>query len=114
MAIDFTQSEIDIIKKHIDERWQKKDHGVHMGDIEVGGEEKPVAVWEDGYYTFVVLKIAKDKYKNMFYFMRDKRFDTGTDEYSDLDECVDSLMKAQADFSLSKNTKGLKVEINKE
>jgi hypothetical protein len=46
--------------------------------------------------------------------MRDKRFDTGTDEYSDLNECVDSIMKAQADFSLSKNTKGLKVEINKE
>jgi hypothetical protein len=32
----------------------------------------------------------------MFYFMRDKRFDTGTDEYSDLNECVDSIMKAQA------------------
>jgi hypothetical protein len=31
----------------------------------------------------------------MFYFMRDKRFDTGTDEYSDLNECVDSIMKAQ-------------------
>jgi hypothetical protein len=34
-------------------------------------------------------------------------------QYLDLDECIDSIMKAQADFSLSKNTKGLKVEINK-
>ncbi|WXU00130.1 MAG: hypothetical protein Ctma_0841 [Catillopecten margaritatus gill symbiont] len=114
MAIDFTQAEIDAIKKQVDARWTKKDHGVHMGDIEVGGEEKPSAVWEDGYYTFVVLKIAEDTFKNMFYFMRDKRFDTGTDEYTDLDECVDSIMRAQADFSLSKNTKGLNVEINKD
>ncbi|CAC9436896.1 hypothetical protein [bacterium endosymbiont of Bathymodiolus sp. 5 South] len=114
MEIDFTQTEIDIIKKHVDGRWQKKDHGVHMGDIEVGGKEKPAAIWEDTYYTFIIIKIAAFTYKNMFYFMRDKRFDTGTDEYSDLNECVDSIMKAQADFSLSKNTKGLKVEINKE
>ncbi|KAA0444641.1 MAG: hypothetical protein FXV79_00920 [Candidatus Thioglobus sp.] len=113
MAIDFTQSEIDTVKKHIDARWTKKDHGVHIGDIEVDGKDKPAAVWEDGYYTFVVLKMGADNYKNMFYFMRDKRFDTGTDEYSDLDQCVDSIMKAQADFSLSKNTKGLNVEINK-
>ncbi len=114
MAIDFTQSETGIIKKHIDARWTKKDHGLHMGDIEVGDVEKPSAVWEDGYYTFIVIKMADSIYKNMFYFMRDKRFDTGTDEYTDLDECVDSIMKAQADFSLSKNTKGLNVEINKE
>jgi hypothetical protein len=56
--------------------------------------------------TFIIIKIAAFTYKNMFYFMRDNRFDTGTDEYSDLNECVDSIMKAQADFSLSKNTKG--------
>jgi hypothetical protein len=33
--------------------------------------------------------MAAFTYKNMFYFMRDKRFDTGTDEYNDLDECID-------------------------
>ncbi len=114
MEIDFTQFEIDIIKKHVDGRWKNGNHGVHMGDIEVGGIEKPAAIWEDTYYTFVIIKMAAFIYKNMFYFMRDKRFDTGIDDYNDLDECVDSIMKAQADFSLSKNTKGLKVEINKE
>lgn len=114
MVVDFTQAEIEAIQKHLDARWTKKQHGVHMGDIEVGGIEKPSAVWEDSYYTFVVIKMAENTYKNMFYFMRDKRFDTGIDEYSDLDECVDSIMKAQADFSLSKNTQGLNVEINKE
>jgi len=53
-------------------------------------------------------------YKSFFYFGKDKRFDTGIDQYNDLNECVDHLMKAQADFVLSKNTKGLKVEINKD
>ncbi len=113
MPIDFTQSEIDTIKKHVDNRWRDKDHGVHMGDIEVDGKEQPAIVWEDKYYTFIIIKIAAFTYKSLFYFMRDKRFDTGVDEYHDLDECVDKLLKAQADFSLSKSTKGLKVEINK-
>ena len=113
MSIDFTQSEIDTIKKHVDNRWREQNHGVHLGDIEVDGVAKPAVIWEDSYYTFIVIKMATLTYKNLFYFMRDKRFDTGVDEYNDLDACVDSIMKAQADFALSKSTKGLKVEINK-
>jgi hypothetical protein len=59
MEIDFTQSEIDTIKKHVDSRWREQKHGVHMGDIEVGGVEKPAVIWEDTYYTLprVFLKI---------------------------------------------------------
>ena len=49
----------------------------------------------------------------MFYFLRKDRFDTGVDEFNDLDECVDSLMKCQADFSLSKSTKNLKPKEDK-
>jgi hypothetical protein len=29
-----------------------------MGDIEVGGVEKPAAIWEDTYYTFIIIKMA--------------------------------------------------------
>lgn len=114
MAIDFTQAEINTIKKHIDIRWKKKDHDTYLADIDVDDIKKPAVVWEDASYTFVVLKMEEGVFKNMFYFMQDKRFDTGIDEYKNLDECIDSIMKAQADFSLSKNTKGLKLEINKE
>jgi hypothetical protein len=39
--------------------------------IEVGGGEKPAAIWEDTYYTFIIIKMAAFTYKNMFYFMRD-------------------------------------------
>ncbi len=108
MSIDFTASEIEIIKKHVDNRWREQDHGVHLGDIEVDGKEQPAAVWEHKHYTFIVIKMGAFRYKNLFYFLRDKRFDTGIDEFSDLDECVDKLMKTQADFSLSKSTQTVK------
>ncbi len=111
--MDFTQSEVDIIQKHVDDRWREKDHGVHLGDIEVDGKEQPAAVWEHKHYTFIVIKIGAFKYRALFYFLRDKRFDAGVDEYNDLDECVDSIMKAQADFSLSKSTNALKPKENK-
>lgn len=113
MMTDFTQSELDIIQKQVDNRWREKDHGVHLGDIEVDGVEKPAAVWEHKHYTFIILKIGPFTYKNLFYFLRDKRFDSGVDEYNDLDDCVDALMKCQADFSLSKSTKNLKTNTDK-
>lgn len=113
MAIDFTQSEINTIKKHVDNRWREKDHGIHLGDIDVGGKEYPAAVWEDRHYTFIIIKMNTLNYKSLFYFLRDKRFDTGVDEYNDLDECVDKLLKTQADFSLSKTTQAVKVKAKK-
>lgn len=82
--IDFRQSEIYSIKKHIEGHWREKDHGLHMGDIEVNSIEKPAAIWEDTYYTFIVIKMTAFTYKNMFYIMRDKRYDTGVDEVQQL------------------------------
>jgi hypothetical protein len=111
--MDFTQSEVETIQKHVDDRWREKDHGVHLGDIEIDGEEQAAAVWEHKHYTFIVVKVAAFKYRALFYFLRDKRFDAGVDEYNDLDECVDSIMKAQADFSLSKSTNVLKPKKDK-
>jgi hypothetical protein len=111
--MDFIQSEIEIIQKHVDNRWREKDHGVHLGDIEVDGKEQPAAVWEHKHYTFVIIKMGAFNYKSLFYFLRDKRFDAGVDVYNDLDECVDAIMKCQAEFSLAKTTKGLKVDTKK-
>lgn len=56
--MDFTQSELDTIQKHVDDRWREKDHGVHLGDIEVDGKEQPAAVWEHKHYTFIVIKLG--------------------------------------------------------
>ena len=60
-----------------------------------------------------ILGMGAFNYKSLFYFLRDKRFDAGVDVYNDLDECVDAIMKCQAEFSLAKTTKGLKVDTKK-
>ncbi len=120
MSIDFTDSEIQIAKDLVDNRWRDEKKEIHLADIEFTkkGEDKatayPALVWEDKSSTFVILKLGAFVYKSFFYFGMDKRFDTGVDEYNDLNECIDVLLKAQADFILSKSTKGLKVEINKD
>ena len=108
MTINYTQSEIDATKKLIDERWKDKDVTVHLADInyEKEGEETsqpyPALVWEDKHSTFVVLKMGMLAYKSFFYYLKNKRYDTGVLEYNDLQECVTSLMQSQADLLLSK------------
>ncbi|SMN01020.1 hypothetical protein SPONN_2149 [uncultured Candidatus Thioglobus sp.] len=119
MSLDFNESELTTIQNNLNNRWRKEAVEVQLADIEMSKEGEreakfyPAAVWEASNSTFIVLKIAEFSYKSFFYYLKDKRFDTGVDEYNDLHECVDKLLKAQADFVLSKNTKGLNVEINK-
>ncbi len=119
MGADFTDSELTTIQNNLDNRWKKEKKEVQLADIEITkeGEEKPTlfpaAVWEDSNSTFIIIKMDNFKYKSFFYYMNDKRFDTGQDEFNDLHECTDKLLKAQADFMLTKNTKGLNVQIHK-
>lgn len=120
MSIDFTESEIQIVRDLVDGRWRDAPKDIHLADIEFTKKDEeqatayPALVWEDKSTTFVILKLGAFSYKSFFYFGMDKRFDTGVDEYNDLNECADTLLKAQADFILSKSTQGLKVEINKD
>jgi hypothetical protein len=106
--INFTESEIEATKKLVDERWKDKDVSIHLADIEYTkeGEEAvnlyPALVWEDKSSTFVVLKMGMLSYKSFFYYLKNKRYDTGVLEYNDLNECVTTLMQSQADLILSK------------
>ncbi len=108
MTINFTQSEIDATKKIVDERWKDKNITVHLADIDYAkeGDETsqpyPALVWEDKNTTFIVLKMGMLVYKSFFYYLKNKRYDTGVLEYNDLQECVTSLMQSQADLLLSK------------
>jgi hypothetical protein len=120
MNIEFSESELTTIQNNIDNRWRKEKKTLQLADIEISkeGEDKPTlfpaAVWEDSNSTFIIIKLDNFKYKSFFYYLKDKRFDTGQDEYNDLHECTDKLLKAQADFVLTKNTKGLNVHIHRE
>ena len=107
MVNDFSTTELNIIKKAIAGRW--KDINIHLADIDVAiasNDKKstlcPAVVWETADCTFVIIKTAEFSYKNLFYYLGSQRFDTGIAQYNDLNECVLSLMKAQANFLLSK------------
>ena len=120
MSIEFTESELTTIQNNLNNRWRDETKQVNLADIEITkeGDETPTlfpaAVWEDPNSTFIIIKLDEFKYKSFFYYLTDKRFDTGQDEYNDLHECTDKLLKAQADFVLTKNTKGLNVHIHRE
>ncbi len=111
MSIDFLESEIKTIQNAVNQRWKKENIDVNLADIEITKEGEltlvPAVVWEDKNSTFIILKMGIFSYKSFFYYLTDKRFDTGVSEYNDLYECANTLLKAQADFILSKHTKDL-------
>ena len=112
--MEFTQSEIDTVKKHLDARWKGENMEIHLADIEYtkkkeqASAEYPALVWETSQATFVVLKLASFSYKGFFYVGENERFDAGEEEYSDLNVCTESILKAQANLALSKNVTALK------
>lgn len=106
MAIDFSPTEMDIIKAATSQRWAEVD--LHLADIEITRtalDEKtmlcPAVVWETADCTFVIVKVEAFVYKSVFYYLGTKQIDTGVNEYNDLKDCVLTLMKVQSNFMLS-------------
>lgn len=107
MTLDFSLFEKNIVKNLINERWSGVD--VELADVEVSRTSSgkslpyPALVWEASKCTFVVIKVDESAYKCIFYYLGTQRFDTGVNEYDDLNDCILSIMKVQANFLLTKN-----------
>lgn len=57
----------------------------------------PALFWSALGASFVVLKLAPNAYRPLFYYQPDQQFNAGRDRYGDLDDCVANLLRMQAD-----------------
>ncbi len=112
MSTNFTQSEIEAVKKALYNRWQNKDVEIHLADLEIVKENKqetksyPALIWEESNSTFIIIKVGVFTYKSFFYYAQEEqRYDTGVNKYNDLYECANKLLKAQANFVLARTKK---------
>jgi len=57
----------------------------------------PALYWSERGAHFVVCKIAAGRYRCQFFYSDTEQYGTGHDEYTDLDNCVMTLLQVQAD-----------------
>lgn len=101
---DFRQFELDSIQKAVNTRWRKQTIELMLADIETRLSDFskdltlcPAAVWEVDNCSFVIIKSGENQYRAQFFYDTKEQYKAGASEYHDLDDCVTSLLKLQAD-----------------
>lgn len=106
---DFNASELGVIKTTLQERYgylvevQLADSELRLrsGDREL--TECPTAFWQVEKVSFVVFKVATERYRCQFFYSIREQYGTGIEEYDNLGQCVTTLLRTQADHELKKN-----------
>ena len=103
---EFDDSDIVLVEQTLKERYGKPvelqladtELRLELGDREL--TECPALYWEQEKCHFVVSKIGHEKYHCQFYYKGTDQFGTGIREYTNLLDCVVTLLRLQADHEL--------------
>ncbi len=113
---DFSEQEIEVVQKVVDERWP--DAGVEVAAVDAElrlspddreTTTRPGLYWENQGCHFMVTKVyenktlARERFRCQFFYRVHQHFGTGHDEYDDLMTCVVTLLQVQADHELQEN-----------
>jgi hypothetical protein len=103
---DFTDTELWVIRQAVAERFRKQ-IDIQQADAELrldpGDRELtlcPVAYWREDKAQFVIFKTGQQNYRNQFFYSVREQYATGRDEYTDIGECVMTLLQVQADHAV--------------
>ncbi len=106
---DFTDSELWVIRTTLKERYGK-DPELEIADAEIrlspaarSLTECPVVLWSERGSNLVVFKSGEREFRAQFYYRGYQQYGTGRSNYSDLTECVTTLLQVQADHERQEN-----------
>ncbi|MEW7977896.1 MAG: hypothetical protein AB2814_10885 [Candidatus Sedimenticola endophacoides] len=102
---DIKESETWIIRTTLRERYGEEvelqiadaEIRVHPSDMETSS--CPVWYWQRGDCHFVIFKTGDRNYRCQFFYRPYQQYGTGVYEYTDITECVVSLLQVQADHA---------------
>jgi hypothetical protein len=101
---EFNKNELWIINDTLKQRYRKEVE-TDLVDIEMRLNPHsteltpcPAVYWQDEEgANFVIVKVADGRYRCQFFYRVHQQYGTGVEEYSDLTECVVTLLQVQAD-----------------
>jgi len=101
---DIKDSETWIVRTTLRERYGE-DVELQIADAEIRVHPSdrdtsscPVWYWKHGDCNFVIFKTGDRNYRCQFFYRPYQQYGTGVYEYTDITECVVSLLQTQADY----------------
>lgn len=99
---DFDQAELDAVRAQLLSRYREAIEPPQAEvELDLTGIGHlawyPAPFWSEIGTSFVVLKLGPGGYHPFFYYQTDRQFSTDRDRYDDLDDCVSTLLRMQAD-----------------
>ncbi len=100
----FTATEIQLVRETVAERFRGniEVHPVE-GEVRIDPSDRdlspcPGLYWKERGANFIIFKVADGRFRCQFFYRVHQQFGTGRDEYTDLGECVITLLQVQADY----------------
>ena len=99
----FNKNELWVIEKTLEERYgQPVETEIAEAELRLNPHSTqlnvcPTLFWQAQGANFAIFKTGEGRYRSMFYYSIREQYGTGIDEYTDLTECVVTLLQVQAD-----------------
>lgn len=107
---DFNDTELWVVRQAVTERFRKQAE-LQGADAELRLDPSdreltlcPVLYWREYRAQFVIFKTGDHNYRNQFFYSVRDQYGTGRNEYTDLGECVTTLLQVQADHAAKRAT----------
>ncbi len=103
---DFNKNELWVIEDTLKQRYRKEVE-IDLVDIEMRLNPHstelvpcPAVHWKEDDVSFIIVKTGEGRYRCQFFYRVHQQYGTGVEEYTDLTECVVTLLQVQADHAL--------------
>ena len=107
---DFYDTELWVTRQAVTESFRKQ-VDIQSADAELRLDPSdreltlcPVLYWRENRARFVIFKTEEQAYRNQFFYSVRDQFGAGRNEYTDLGECVTTLLQVQADHAAKRAT----------
>jgi hypothetical protein len=102
---DFSDTELQTIQSATEQRWNKEAVELHLADVEMSLNPDdqsltscPAVFWQVSDCNFVVIKSGECRYRCQFFYNNNiEPLGTGIKEFDELEQCVITLLRVQAD-----------------
>lgn len=102
---DFNDNELWIIRDTLKQRYREAVEP-ELAEIEMRLDPHsteltvcPALVWKHDAASLIIVKTGEERYRAQFFYRVHQQYGTGVNEYSDLTECVVTLLQVQADHN---------------